>query len=146
MPCFYEYSLLGQSQDHNHTIYKIAVNPKRKSDPAYSGIIYITDDDYRLSGLQLHLTKDNGIDFIDTFTVSQSYYYADDEHLVLKSNKFDFNYNFLAFKATDIFMRFIIIIPLISSFLKTFNGEVMKIEEQANKKIHSIGIQPGLFN
>lgn len=132
---FYEYSLLGQSQDHNHTIYKIAVNPKRKSDPAYSGIIYITDDDYRLSGLQLHLTKDNGIDFIDTFIVSQSYYYADDEHLVLKSNKFDFNYNFFGIQGNGYFHAIYNNYTVNLIFPKNFfNGEVSKIEENANKK------------
>ncbi len=132
---FYEYELLSNTADGNNRIYKIAVKPKRKADPAYEGTIYITDDDFRISGLQLQLTSNNGIEFIDTFTVAQEFYYADAKNLVLLSNKFNFTYSFFGIKGMGFFHAFYNNYTLNPIFEKNFfNGEKTKIEENSNKQ------------
>lgn len=132
---FYTYSLIGQTYENNHIIYKIAVAPKRKSDPAYTGTIYITDHEYRFTALQLELTSLNGIEFIDTFTVSQEFFYTDPDHLVLRSNQFNFNYNFFGIKGMGYFHASYNNYTLNAIYPKNFfNGEVIKIEANANKK------------
>ena len=132
---FYEYKLLSSIFDNNHEIYKIKVIPKRKTDPAYSGIIYITDDDYHINGLQLELRKENGLEFLDTFRVEQEYFYSDNEHLSLLSNKFNFNYSLFGIKGNGFFHAFYKDYTINPIFPKNFfTAEVTKIEENSNKK------------
>jgi len=132
---FYEYKLISSVFDNNHEIYKIKVIPKRKTDPAYSGIIYITDDDYHISGLQLELRKENGLEFLDTFRVEQEYFYSDNEHLTLLSNKFNFNYSIFGIKGNGFFHAFYKDYTINPVFSKNFfSAEVTRIEENSNKK------------
>ena len=132
---FYEYKLAGQTNENNFIVYKIEVTPKRKADPAYTGIIYITEDKYQISALQLSLTQENGIEFIDGFTVAQEYFYSDNEHLTLKSNKFDFSFNFFGIKGNGYFHAIYNNYSINPIFAKNFfNGEITFIEENANKK------------
>ena len=132
---FYEYELLSNTADGNNRIYKIAVKPKRKADPAYEGTLYITDDDFRISGLQLQLTANNGIEFIDTFSVAQEFYYTDANNLVLLSNKFNFTYSFFGIKGMGFFHAFYNNYTLNPIFEKNFfNGEKTRIEENSNKQ------------
>lgn len=132
---FYEYELMSNTADGDHRIYKIALNPKRKADPAYTGIIYITDDDFRISGIQLQLTASNGIEFIDTFKIAQEFYYSEDNTLVLLSNKFDFTYGFFGIKGTGYFHAFYKNYTINPIFEKNFfNGEKTKIEDHSNEQ------------
>ncbi len=132
---FYTYKLMSSVFENNHEIFKIRVTPKRDSDPAYNGIVYITDDDYRFTGLQLTLFKDNGLEFIDTFRVEQEYFYVDDEHLALLSNKFNFNYSLFGIKGLGFFHAFYKDYTINPVFTKNFfTAEVTKIEEGSNKK------------
>lgn len=132
---FYTYRLIHQTTDQQHTIYTIEVTPKRKTDPVYQGIIYITDDDYRFTGVQMELSKSNGIEFIDTFRVEQEYYYADPQHLVLLSNKFSFNYNFFGIQGNGYFHGYYsnyTIEPVFPAGF--FTGERTRIESGANQQ------------
>lgn len=132
---FYEYELLSNTAEGAHRIYKIAVKQKRKADPAYAGVIYITDDDFKISGLQLQLTALNGIEFLDTFSVAQDFYYTDETSLVLLSNKFTFTYNFFGISGTGFFHAFYNNYTINPIFQKNFfNGEKTKIEENSNKQ------------
>ncbi len=132
---FYTYHLISNTFEKEHEIFKIAVTPKRATDPVYSGIIYITSDDYRFTGIQLQLVKANGLEFIDTFRVEQEYYYTDDTNLTLLSNKFNFNYTIFGISGYGYFHAFYKNYNLQPAFSKNFFGpEVTKIEDNANKK------------
>lgn len=132
---FYSYHLLGQMYTNGHSIYKIEVTPKRKTDPAYAGIIYITDDGYRIFGLQLMLTKANGVEFLDTFRVEQEYFYPDPEHIVLLTTRFSFTYDFFSVRGNGYFHAHYSNYALNPEFPDNFfTGEVTKIEAGANKQ------------
>ncbi len=132
---FYSYHLLGQRYSNGHSIYKIEVTPKRKTDPAYAGIIYITDDGYRIFGLQLLLTKANGVEFLDTFRVEQEYFYPDPEHIVLLTTRFSFTYDFFSVRGNGYFHAHYSNYALNPEFPDNFfTGEVTKIEAGANKQ------------
>lgn len=132
---FYKYHLLGQVSSNGRNIYKIEVTPKRKTDPAYTGIIYITDFGYRISGLQLMLTKENGVEFLDTFRVEQEYFYTDPDHLVLLTTKFSFTYDFFSVRGNGYFHAHYSNYELNPKFEEDFfGGEVTKIEAGANKQ------------
>lgn len=142
---FYTYRLLSQTYEQGHSIYKIAVEPKRKSDPVYTGVIYITDHQYRISGAQLTLTKENGIEFIDTFHIEQEFFYPDPEYLMLLSSRFSFTYDFFNIKGSGYFHAYYsnyTINPIFPA--QFFTGEVTRIEQGANKQdsTYWIGIRP----
>lgn len=132
---FYTYHLLGQLYANGHTIYKIEVTPKRKTDPAYSGTIYITDHAYRIFGLQLSLTKENGVEFLDTFRVEQEYYYPDPEHIMLLTTRFSFTYDFFSVRGNGYFHAHYSDYAINPQFPdQFFTGEVTKIEAGSNKQ------------
>ena len=142
---FYTYHLLGNTFENNREIFKIQVTPKRSGDPAYTGVIYITNDDYRITGLDLTLTKQNGIEFLDTFNVTQEYYYADREHLMLLSNKFSFNYGMFGIQGEGYFHAYYKNYTINPIFDKHFfDGEVIRINAGANKQdsTYWAGIRP----
>ena len=68
---YYQYKFLGNSEKDGKIISKIQVTPKRKNAPAFSGVIYIVNDSWRISAVNLFVTKENGIELIDTLTVKQ---------------------------------------------------------------------------
>ncbi len=70
---YYRYKLLGSFKDGPYTVFKIEVEPRRTIDPAFHGIIYITDSLYNIHSLDLSLFKDAGIEFVDTVHLSQTY-------------------------------------------------------------------------
>lgn len=56
---YYNFKLLGRYKDENgYDIYKIAVLPKRKSDPTFAGDLYVVDEWWNLAGANLTLTGD----------------------------------------------------------------------------------------
>ncbi len=56
---YYNFKLLGRYKDENgYDIYKISVLPKRKSDPTFSGDLYVVDEWWNLAGANLVLTGD----------------------------------------------------------------------------------------
>lgn len=132
---FYTYQLLDSNAVDGHMIYTIAVQPKRASDPVYRGTIYITNDDYRLYGLQLTLVQANGMEFLDTLHIDQEFYYPDREHLVTLSTRFNFTYKFFGIVGSGYFHAYYnnyTINPVFPA--KYFTGEVSKIESNANKQ------------
>ena len=62
---YYRYKLLGSFYQDGDLVYKIKVTPKRKNDPCFQGEIYIMDDSWRIHSLNLFLTKETPIQFVD---------------------------------------------------------------------------------
>ena len=71
---YYNYKLLGTTEENGVTINKIAVFPRRKNDPTFRGILYIADNSWRLMGTNLYLTKEAGINLLDTLNVRSTIY------------------------------------------------------------------------
>lgn len=82
---YYEYKLLGTVAEADHKAYKIRVSPKRKRDPAYSGILYIADSSYAVTELDLTVTKAQQIDFLDTLSIRQDYQRIGDKWVPFQS-------------------------------------------------------------
>ena len=72
---FYDYHLMGTFRDrHGHTINKIRVIPKRAYDPVFHGYIFITEDLWNISGIDLSTcSKNTNIDFLDTIHIKQDF-------------------------------------------------------------------------
>ena len=68
---FYQYELVGSSPQNGEIIHKIRVTPRRASDPAFTGFIYIVDGSWRIHSLDVNLTKAAGINYVDGLHIEQ---------------------------------------------------------------------------
>lgn len=133
---FYDYKLLGASIKSGRRIYKIQVIPKRHNEAVYQGNVYIVDGDWRIYGVDLFLTKkDANINFVDTLNISQQYIPVRDSIWMPISTLFDFKGDVLGFKFKGYYLAIYNNYNLTPKFPKGFfNGEVMRIDTQANAK------------
>ncbi|MCS6930064.1 MAG: DUF5686 and carboxypeptidase regulatory-like domain-containing protein [Saprospiraceae bacterium] len=72
---YYYFRLLGRLRDNNgYDIYKIEVQPKRPESPAFFGHIYIADEWWNLTGVDLRITgKAIHQPILDTLSVRQEF-------------------------------------------------------------------------
>ncbi len=131
---YYKYKLLGTTEENGVTINKIDVSPRRKHDPAFSGVVYIADDSWRLMGTNLNLTESAGINFVDTLNISQEFNKV--ENMYLPSNmKFQFKGNILGFKFEGYYVSIFSNYNIHPNFPKNyFTAEILKITKTVNKK------------
>lgn len=131
---YYNYKLLGKSEENGLTINKIEVSPKRKNDPVFRGTIYIADHTWRLMGTDLDLTKEAGVNLIDTLNITQHFIKVD-KYYMPGNLKFQFNGNVLGFKFEGYFISFYSNYNINPKFDKNyFTSEILKITKAVNKK------------
>jgi len=131
---YYKYKLLGKTEENGLTINKIEVSPRRKNDPVFRGIIYIADDTWRLMGTDLNLTKDAGINLIDTLNIAQ-HFIKIDKYYMPGNLRFQFNGNVFGFKFQGYFISFYSNYNINPKFEKGyFTAEILKITKAVNKK------------
>jgi len=131
---YYNYKLLGTTEENGVTINKIEVLPRRKNDPVFRGILYIADASWRLMGTNLYLTKDAGINLIDTLTIGQQFIKVNNVYMP-SSNKFEFNGKALGFKFEGYFIGMYSNYDVNPKFDKNhFTAEILKITKSVNKK------------
>lgn len=132
---YYQFQLLDIQYEDSNAVYKIAVTPKRKNDPVYTGIIYINDRLFNLHSLELFLTKNNQINFFDTLKISQTFVPLNDTLWMPLSKRFDIVFNLLKIKAEGYYLAFYRDYEVNPAFEKKyFSNEVLKVDENANKK------------
>lgn len=97
---YYRFEYLGTFQENGRTINKIKVIPRRKHDPVFSGSIYIVDGSWRIHSVDLKLTKDAGIDFVDFIRVRQVFAPVTEHVWMPVSQRFTFEGAGLGFKGS----------------------------------------------
>jgi hypothetical protein len=131
----YRYKLLGTFFEDGVMINKIQVIPKRKNDPVFSGIINIMENSWRIHSLQLILTKDAQIDFVDTLRINQTFLPVEKDIWLPFSTKFTFDFGFLGIKGNGMYVGVNSNYILDPDFPKHFfSNEIMKVNDDANKK------------
>jgi len=68
---YYRYKYLGSFFEDGKEVNKIKVIPRRKYEPLFSGIINITEDDWRIHSLDLILVKTAQLEILDTLHINQ---------------------------------------------------------------------------
>jgi hypothetical protein len=68
---FYQYELVGTSQQGGELVHKIRVIPRRRTDPVFSGFIYIVEGSWRIHSVDVRLTKDAQLDYVDDLHIEQ---------------------------------------------------------------------------
>jgi hypothetical protein len=131
---YYNYKLLGTSEENGVLLNKIEVIPRRKNDPVFRGVIYIADGSWRIMGIDLFLIKDAGINLLDTLEVGQQFIKIDNYYMP-SSTRFQFSGKALGFKVVGYFIGVYSNYNVKPNFSKDhFTAEVLKINKSVNKK------------
>ncbi|WP_165903580.1 DUF5686 and carboxypeptidase regulatory-like domain-containing protein [Hymenobacter gummosus] len=70
---FYQYVLEGTTEQGGQLIHKIRVIPRRRTDPVFSGHIFVADGTWRLHSVSLSLNEDAQLDYVDNVRIDQQY-------------------------------------------------------------------------
>lgn len=132
----YRYKLLGTTYEDGKMINKIQIIPKRKNDPCFHGIIYIIENSWRIHSVDVYLTKDAKIDFVDTLDIRQLHAPVKNDSIWMPvSFNFGFKFKFLGFKGNGYYNAVVSDYDLSPVFPKKFfKNEILKVEDDANKK------------
>ncbi len=131
---FYRYRLDGVINEGNILINKIEVIPKRSSDPAFVGYIYIIEDLWRIHSLDLMLTK-NQIEFVDSLKVNQIYAQIGQDHWMLITQRFSFMFKAFGFQGNRYFVGVNSNYEIEPAFKrKFFSHEIYSVQKEANQK------------
>jgi hypothetical protein len=132
---FYNYHLEGTFIENGETVNKIRVIPKRKSDPVFTGDIYILDDSWRIHSVDLFITKDQQMEFLDTFRVHQSFIPVEKNVWMPFSGQYNYEFGFLGFHGRGTVLGISSGYNIHPEFPNHFfSGEIMKVNKDANKK------------
>jgi Family of unknown function (DUF5686)/CarboxypepD_reg-like domain len=135
---YYKYQLEGTFFDDNkQQINKIKVTPKRVSEPALEGYLYIAEDSWAIYAVDLSI-KGSQLDTpaIDFIEIKQSFNYNSESKIWIKNTQtIDFVFGFFTIKANGRFTYVYNNFEFPSSFeKKTFTAAILKFEKNANKK------------
>ncbi len=71
---FYTFRYEGNFFEEGRMINRIRVSPRRKNEPLFDGIVQIIDEEWRIHSLSLSVTKEYGLDLLDTVRVTQVHF------------------------------------------------------------------------
>lgn len=132
---YYRFRHEGTFVENDVLVHKIAVLPKRKNDPVFSGHLFIQEDSWRLHGADLTVTKDAQLQFVDTLQLKQVFIPVTDEIWLPASNSFYFHFGILGFVGNGNFTGVFSDYKINPAFGKNFfSGQKMKVNEESNKK------------
>lgn len=135
---YYRYKLDGVFyDDKGNLINKIELTPKRKNDAAFSGYIYIVEDQWSLYAVDVNITGlQVQVPPIDLFTIKQTFSYSETDNLWAKiSQTLDFNLAIFGIKANGRFTGVFSEYDFNPQFEeKNFTREILSFEALSNKK------------
>ncbi len=135
---YYKYKFEGSFFTENRQqINKIKVIPRRETEPAMEGYLYIVDDSYAIYATDLSV-KGNQMQApaIDKLTLKQSYSYNSNNKIWVKNTQtLDFVAGILSIKVNGRFTYVYSNFEFEKQFdKKTFTNEILSFQENANKK------------
>ncbi|MDW3194946.1 MAG: DUF5686 and carboxypeptidase regulatory-like domain-containing protein [Cytophagales bacterium] len=161
---FYDYKLEGFYQEGDRFVNKIKVIPRRATDPVYSGYLYIVEDQWNIHSVDLLVTKERGVEFLDSIRVHQVYAAMDHDIWMPVSQDFTFQFKVFGFKGSGHFVgvysnyvvepNYDVYQPKTATHTSQekvdlfkkghFTREVMKVEEEANDRdsLYWIKVRP----
>lgn len=135
---YYKYQFEGSFFTENRQqINKIKIIPRRETEPVMSGYIYIVDDTYAIYATDVSFTgKQIQNQALNTLTLKQNYSYNSTSKIWTKNTQtLDFDAGMLGVNISGRFTYVFSNFAFPEKFAKkTFTAEVIKFEENANKK------------
>lgn len=131
----YSYRLVGTSVEDGRVIYKILAMPTHEHDQAYRGFVYVIKDDWRIYGIDMYITKQANINFVDTLNITQQFVPVRDTVWMPITTQFDFKGDALGVKFKGYYLGVYNNYNINPQFSpKYFDGEVLRIDTNANQK------------
>ncbi|MEO6916844.1 MAG: DUF5686 family protein, partial [Chitinophagaceae bacterium] len=132
---YYHYKLEGVFIEDGKEVNKISVVARRKFQPAFSGTINIIENDWRIHSLDLQLTKESQMEFIDTLRISQIYVPLQKDIWVIKSQVIYPSIKFFGFDGYGSFVNLYSDFNVAPVFAKNFFGNTyLKYQDSSNKR------------
>jgi len=135
---YYKYKFDGSFADENNqVINKIKVIPRRDNEPVMQGYIYIVDDSWAIYAVDLSIKGSQmQTPALNTMNLKQSYSYNTINKIWIKNTQtIDFEASIFTLKMNGRFTYVFSNFDFPEQFAKkTFTSEVLKFEENANKK------------
>ncbi|MDB5277571.1 MAG: carboxypeptidase-like regulatory protein [Ferruginibacter sp.] len=132
---FYKFKFLGSFWENGKEINSIRVTPRRDYEPLFSGIINITENDWRIHSFDLKLTKKSQLEIIDTLQITQFHVPVNDEVWRVKNQLLHFNFNKLGIDAIGNFVNVYTDYNVAPNFAKNyFDRVIIKYDTNVNKK------------
>lgn len=133
----YRYKLVGAYYDDSVLVNKIQVTPRVKGAPVYEGFIYIQENTWRIHSIELFLTRESNIEFLDTLRIKQVYIPVNNDVWMKGTQNFNFKFDvkLLGFKGNGYFTGVYSNYDIGPEFNKKFfKAEKLKVEENSNKR------------
>jgi len=132
---FYKYKFLGSFFEGRKEINSIKVIPLRDYEPLFSGIINITESDWRIYSCDLFLTKKSQLEILDTLEISQIHVPVSNDVWRVKNQTLHFIFSQLGIDAGGYFVNVYSKYNLEPRFAKNFfNRVIIKYDTLVNKK------------
>ena len=136
---YYRYRLEGTYYEEDYMVNKIEVIPKRKIDPTFSGYLYIIEDSWRIHSMDLGISKDANLPFIDSVKIAKTMVPVNDTTWMQLTQRlqFFFSVNFFGkrFAGNGIFHSQFTDYIFNNEFDKRYFGnEIIRANEDANEK------------
>ncbi|MFT5918815.1 MAG: hypothetical protein ACI9FU_000617 [Granulosicoccus sp.] len=90
---YYRFKYKGFFMEDSLIINKIKVIPKVKGVPLFKGYLLIQENTWRVHGADMFMTKDAGIDFVDTVKMKVDFVPINEDVWLKKSLTFDLSFN-----------------------------------------------------
>ena len=135
---FYKYKFLGSFFEDGNQVNVIKVIPRRNYEPLFSGIINITENDWRIYSCDLWLTKTSQLEILDSLQITQIHVPVNNDVWRIKNQVLHFSFNQFGLNAAGNFVNVYSKYNLDPHFPKDyFNRVVIKYDTAVNKKPHA---------
>ena len=132
---FYKYKYLGSFWEDGKEINSILVTPRRSYEPLFSGIMNITEGDWRIHSVDLLLTKKAQLQILDTLQITQFYVPVNKDVWRVKNQLLYFDFNQFGIDAVGNFVNVYSDYKIGPKFPKKFfDNVVIKYDTGLNKK------------
>ncbi len=132
---FYKFKYLGSFWENGIEINTIQIIPKRHYEPLFSGIINITEGDWRIHSCNILLTKKSQLEILDTLQINQIYVPINSDVWRVKNQVLHFGFNQLKIDAignfVSVYSNYIINPVFTKNF---FNNIFIRYDTAVNKK------------
>ncbi|MDA3952244.1 MAG: DUF5686 family protein [Bacteroidales bacterium] len=99
---YYKYYLIDSAYIENKWCYQISFIPKRKQERTFRGDFWVNDTSFAIVKIQMRMSKDVNINYINDFLVDYEYAPVDDSLWFLTNEKLFFDFN-LSDRSTGFF-------------------------------------------
>jgi len=132
---FYKYKFLGSFFEDGKEINSIRVTPRRLYEPLFSGVIYISEDDWRIHSFDLSLVKTSQLELLDTLKITQIHVPVGKDVWRVKSQVLYFNFKQFGIDAIGNFVNVYSNYNINPVFGKdVFNRVIIKYDTAVNKR------------